>query len=78
MKEKPYSIEISEEAEDDFDNSYEYYYDDSPNVADAFFQLINDSLEIIKKSPLTFQKIHKSLRKFTVKKIPFCHLLPSS
>jgi plasmid stabilization system protein ParE len=71
MKGKPYSIQISEEAENDFDNSYEYYYDDSPNVADAFFQIINDSLEIIKKSPLSFQRIHKSLRNFTVKKFPF-------
>jgi hypothetical protein len=34
MKGKPYSLEISEEAENDFDNSYKYYFDDSPNVAD--------------------------------------------
>jgi addiction module RelE/StbE family toxin len=71
MKGKPYSIQISEEAENDFDKSYEYYYDNSPNVANAFFHLVNDSLEIIKTSPLSFQKIHKSLRKFTIKKFPF-------
>lgn len=71
MKEKPYSIEISEEAENDFDNSYAYYNDESPNVANKFFQFINDSLENIIKSPLSFQKIHKDLRKFTVKKFPF-------
>jgi len=71
MKGKSYSLEISDEAENDFDNSYEYYYEDSPNVADAFFQRINFSLEIIKKSPLSFQEIHKTLRKFTVMKFPF-------
>ena len=41
MKGKPYNIEISEKAENDFDNSYEYYYDDRPKVADTFFRLIN-------------------------------------
>jgi toxin ParE1/3/4 len=71
MKEKSYNIEISGEAETDLDNSYEYYYDESPKVADAFFQRINSSLETIKKTPLSFPEIHKSLRKYTVKKFPF-------
>jgi toxin ParE1/3/4 len=71
MKGKSYNIEISDEAENDFDNSYEYYYYDSPKVADAFFLRINSSLETIKKTPLSFPEIYKSLRKFTVKKFPF-------
>lgn len=71
MKGKPYSIEISEEAENDLDNSYEYYFDDSPQVADTFFRRINTSLETIRKTPLSFPEIYKSLRKFTVKKFPF-------
>jgi toxin ParE1/3/4 len=71
MKGKPYSLEVSEEAENDFDNSYKYYFDDSPNVADTFFKRINTSLETIQKSPLSFQEVHKSLRKFTVKQFPF-------
>jgi toxin ParE1/3/4 len=71
MKGKPYNIEISEEAENDFENSYEYYYDDSPKLADTFFRLINTSLETIKKTPLSFPEIHKSLRKFCVEKFPF-------
>ena len=71
MKVKQYSLEISEEAEKDFDNSYEYYFNDSPEIADAFFQRINISLEIIRRSPLAFQKIHKSLRRVIVKKFPF-------
>lgn len=68
---KPYSLEISEEAEKDFDSSYEYYYEESPIVADAFFQRINVSLEIIKKSPLLFREIHNTLRRFIVKQFPF-------
>jgi toxin ParE1/3/4 len=71
MKGKSYNIDISDEAENDFDNSYEYYYNDSPKVADAFFQRINSSLETIKKTPFSFPEIYKSLRRFTVKKFPF-------
>jgi toxin ParE1/3/4 len=71
MKGKSYNIEISDEAENDFNNSYEYYYDDNPNAADAFFQRINFSLETIKKTPLSFPEIYKRLRRFTVKKFPF-------
>lgn len=71
MKGKPYSIEISEEAERDFDNSYEYYFEDNPIVADAFFQRINISFESIKTIPHSFPEVYKNIRKFTVKKFPF-------
>jgi plasmid stabilization system protein ParE len=71
MKGKSYSIEISDDAEGDFDNSYEYYFEDSPIVADAFFQRINDSFESIKKTPFSFPEVYKSIRKFIVKKFPF-------
>jgi toxin ParE1/3/4 len=37
MKARKFSIEISDEAETDFDKSYEYYFEDSPKVADTFF-----------------------------------------
>ena len=66
MKRKRYSLEISDEAEYDFDNSYQYYNNESPNIANAFFQRINVSLEIIRKSPLSFRVIHKNLRMFSV------------
>ena len=68
---KPYSIEISDEAEYDFDNSYEYYFKDSPIIADAFFQRINISFESIKRIPYSFPKVYKNIRKFTEKKFPF-------
>jgi len=42
MKTKPFSIEVSDEAEKDFDKSYKYYYEDNPKVADAFFKRINN------------------------------------
>jgi plasmid stabilization system protein ParE len=71
MKGKPYSIEISDEAECDFDNSYNYYFAESPKVADAFFQRISISFKSIETIPLSFPEVYKSVRKFTVKKFPF-------
>jgi toxin ParE1/3/4 len=71
MKRKRYDLEISDEAENDFDNSYNYYYNESSKIANAFFQRINASLEIIRKSPQSFQVIHKDLRKFIVTQFPF-------
>jgi len=37
MKKKLFNIELSEEAIDDFDNSFNFYYVDSSKVADIFF-----------------------------------------
>ena len=71
MKTKQFSIEVSSDAEIDFDKSYEYYYDDNLGVADAFFKRINISLEFIRQTPYSSPIIHKDIRKYTVKKFPF-------
>ncbi|MDP2114910.1 MAG: type II toxin-antitoxin system RelE/ParE family toxin [Bacteroidota bacterium] len=71
MKVKKFSIEISDEAEIDFDKSYEYYFEDSPKVADAFFRRINVSFENIKQNPFTFPVAYKNIRKYVMKKFPF-------
>ena len=71
MKKKLYSIELSEEAEIDFDKSYEYYSEDSPKVADAFFKRVNLSLENIKQNPFSYPEVYKEIRKYVVKKFPF-------
>lgn len=71
MKGKTFKIELSDEAENDFDSSYEYYFDDSPKLAYTFFQRINISLENIRKAPSSFPVVHKNLRKYTVRKFPF-------
>jgi plasmid stabilization system protein ParE len=71
MRKGVFKIEISDDAEDDLDSSYSYYFDESSKLADAFFQSIKISLENLKKSPLSFPLIHKNLRKYTVRKFPF-------
>ena len=71
MKTKPYSVEISREAESDFDKSYDYYYDISPDIGDAFFKSINACFEAIQELPLSYQVIHRNIRRFTLKRFPF-------
>ena len=71
MKTKPFSIELSDEAETDFNESYEYYLEDSPKVADTFFRRINICFEDIKQNPNSFPFAYKDIRKYVVKKFPF-------
>jgi plasmid stabilization system protein ParE len=71
MKTKSLNIEFSEDAEIDFDNSYQYYLKESVKVAEAFFRQINSSLRKIKKHPDLFPIVFKNIRKFNVRKFPF-------
>ena len=71
MRIKPFSIELSDEAEVDFDKSYKFYSEDSPKVADTFFKQINLGFDIIKQNPKSFLLAHKDIRKYVVKKFPF-------
>ena len=71
MKAKPYRIEISNDAEVDFDKSYEYYFQKHPKVADAFFKIINLGIENIKQNPNSYPIAHADLRKYTITKFPF-------
>lgn len=71
MKIKLFSLELSDDAEVDFDKSYKFYYQDSPQVADAFFKQINLGFEDIKQNPESFPVAYKDIRKFVIKKFPF-------
>ena len=71
MKTKPFSIELSDEAEVDFDKSYEFYNEDSSKVADTFFKRIDSELENIKQNPDSFPIAYKDVKKYVVKKFPF-------
>jgi plasmid stabilization system protein ParE len=71
MQEKHFNIELSDNAERDFENSYNYYEKISYKIANDFFLQIDKSLEGIKMMPLSFPIIFKKTRKFVVKKFPF-------
>lgn len=71
MKKKQYKIELSSEAEDDFEKSYEFYAEENEKVADNYFKQVDNSLKKISKSPLTYPKAHRNIRKYVIKKFPF-------
>jgi toxin ParE1/3/4 len=71
MKTKRFSVEISDEAEVDLENSYQYYAEESQNLAESFFKQISSGLEVVKKNPGSFPFAYKDVRKFVVKKFPF-------
>jgi len=68
---KQYEIELSNEAEDDFDNSYEYYANVSEKVADNFYRQVDNSLTNISENPLRYPEVYQSIRKHVMGKFPF-------
>tara|TARA_R110002072_G_scaffold13058_8_gene55312 strand:- start:634 stop:942 length:309 start_codon:yes stop_codon:yes gene_type:complete len=72
MKSNEFSIELSDEAQIDFDKSYNYFFKESPKIADTFFKKINKSFEDIKRNPFVFPVAYQEeVRKFVVNKYPF-------
>jgi|GEM_PF-5038343 len=67
MRTKPFSVELSGQAEGDFDKTYEFYYENNPIIANTFYHSIKLSLENIKENPITFPIAHKDLRKYALK-----------
>jgi plasmid stabilization system protein ParE len=71
MKKELFKIELSDEAEIDFDKSYEYYSTISLKVADNFYKQINSSFRKIAGSPFSCQQVYLEIRQFVLKKYPF-------
>jgi addiction module RelE/StbE family toxin len=71
MKRKQYNIELSDDAEKDFDKSYEYYTSESEHIAEAFYNIVNKGFEKIGQNPMANPKVYKDIRKYLVKKFPF-------
>ncbi len=71
MKEKRYKIELSNEAEEDFDNAFNYYLYENERVANNFYHKTNESFITLSKDPFAYQKIYKNIHRFVMKKFPF-------
>ena len=71
MKTRQFKVVISDEAEIDLDNSFEYYFKDNPNVADVFYRIIDSSFLKIQQSPYLFPIVYENIRKYVVEKFPF-------
>ncbi|MCD4790241.1 MAG: type II toxin-antitoxin system RelE/ParE family toxin [Bacteroidales bacterium] len=68
---KSFEIELSNEAENDFGNAFSFYSLESTKIANSFFQQIDYGLTTISENPFYFQKAHKDIRRFVVRKFPF-------
>lgn len=66
-----FSIEISDEAENDLDDSLIYYLHKSHKVASSFYQQIGKSIEVIESIPFVFPFAYENIRKFNVQNFPF-------
>jgi len=71
LKNEQYKIELSDEAEQDFDESYKYYSNKSEKVAGKFRQQVNSCFEKIAKNPEGYPKTEYGFRKYVMKKFPF-------
>jgi plasmid stabilization system protein ParE len=71
MKLQKYKIELSKEAEEDFDNSYYYYAKESQKVADNFLKQVDSSFVQILKNPEGYVLAIVEIRKYVMKKYPF-------
>ncbi len=65
MENKNFLLELSAEAEQDFDNSYNYYFSKSNDIANLFYNQINSALSSIKEYPYLYQKVFANIHKFT-------------
>jgi len=71
LKNEQYKIELSDEAEQDFDESYKYYSNKSEKVAENFRQQVNSCFEKIANNPEGYPKTEYGFRKYVMKKFPF-------
>ncbi len=71
MSKNSFKIELSEDAEKDFDASIEYYLNISNQLALNFLNCIDGAFNMIVENPNTFPKVYNDIRKFVVKKFPF-------
>jgi len=71
MKKKLYKIELSDQAEEDFENAYQYYNQESKKAAERFYNEVNASFEKIAENPELYSKTDYDLRKYVLQKFPF-------
>lgn len=71
MKKNLYKLRLSDDAENDFDCSYQYYLKISKKVADNFLKLIDSSFKQINSNPLSYPVVFENIIKYIVKKYPF-------
>ncbi|HDY86961.1 MAG TPA: type II toxin-antitoxin system RelE/ParE family toxin [bacterium] len=67
-----YNVSISDDAENDLDESFIWYEIQRVGLGGLFFKSVNQSITIILKNPRAFQKVYKNIRKILTEKFPYC------
>jgi plasmid stabilization system protein ParE len=74
-------IKLSPFAEQDFDDTIEFYNLQAEKLATDFFEEVDFTFNRIKENPRQFPKVHKKMRKAKTNRFPFnifllmnCHL----
>lgn len=70
MKRK-YSIQIEEDAKNDIAESYEWYRNILPSLAEDFLDQIENSLKYLEHNPLQFQLVYKDFRQVSLYQFPY-------
>ncbi len=71
MLNRQYNIELSDDAEEDFDLTYVYYTSVSEKLANDFYEHIDKSLAKICRNPFTYPEVYRNIRKFVFTKFSF-------
>ncbi len=65
-------VEFSNDAEEDLDESFLWYELQKPNLGKEFIKCIEDGLIKICNSPHRYPVVYENVRRFIIKKFPFC------
>ena len=64
-------LRILQEAEQEYHSSIEYYSDRDPGVGSRFVSAVEDKLQKIRESPLSYALVSRNIREAIVAKFPY-------
>ena len=65
-------VEFSSNAEEDVDEAFLWYEFQKPNLGKEFVKCVDDGLNKISISPKRYPVVYENVRRFIIKKFPFC------
>lgn len=66
-----YLVKIEEDAKFDIADSFDYYNEVSPYLADKFLNEVKETLDYISLNPLLFKIVYNDYRQVPVKRFPY-------
>ena len=66
-----YKIKISQEAELDLDEAYEWYESQVNQLGSEFIRVVDNNLALIQKNPFAYPIIHHNIRRKLLPRFPY-------